>query len=310
MADTSEFDVDPTDEKTHPPGEEELWNESWYFDFVSEDATIGGYVRVGLYPNIDAVWYWACLVGVDRPLVIVVDHEVPLPTSSGSLELRHDGLWADNNCEDPVRRWSLALESFAVSIDDPAEMYRGAQGERTPFGLELEWETDGLSFAYPALLTRYEIPCRVHGEVRVGDQVVPFDGVGQRDHSWGVRDWWATGWCWTAFHLNDGSQWHAVTTKPAQEGFGYVQGRGAPIEMYMGFTVDEVLDSEGIPTSAVLHLNDTDVAFTPTGCAPILLVAPDGRISRFPRCMGRFEAADGASGVGWIEFSQPQQPPA
>jgi hypothetical protein len=38
----------------------------------------------------------------------------------------------------------------------------------------------------------------------------------------------------------------------------------------------------------------------------VILVAPDGRTSRFPRAMARFVGADGRSGHGWIEWNQPQ----
>ena len=34
------------------------------------------------------------------------------------------------------------------------------------------------------------------------------DGQGQRDHSWGVRDWWAFGWCWCSLRLDDGTRVH------------------------------------------------------------------------------------------------------
>jgi len=307
MADDLSFAVDPRDEGRHPVGDQALWNESWYFDFVTPDASLGGYVRVGLYPNLGAVWYWACLVGPDRPLVIVADHDVA-PPSSETLELRHDALWADNVCEEPLERWSLGLESFAIAVDDPAEMYHRARGDLVPFGFELEWETDGIRFNYPLGLTRYEIPCKVHGEVSVGDERIEVDALGQRDHSWGVRDWWEIGWCWTAFHLDDGSRWHAVTSKPDQQGFGYEQAREEPLGVYGSVTVDEVLGPEGIPSSALMHLGETDVEFVPRAWAPILLDGPDNQVSRFPRGMGRFTKRGGATGVGWIEFNQPQAP--
>ena len=66
---------------------------------------------------------------------------------------------------------------------------------RVPFGFELDFFTDraGVSVAAP-LPARYEIPCRVHGAVLVGDERIEVDGWGQRDHSWGAaRDWWVTG---------------------------------------------------------------------------------------------------------------------
>ena len=34
------------------PATERLWGESWYFDFTNREGTLGGYVRLGLYPNL------------------------------------------------------------------------------------------------------------------------------------------------------------------------------------------------------------------------------------------------------------------
>ena len=94
------------------PGEERLWGESWYFDFTDREGTLGGYVRLGLYPNLGVAWYWACLVGEGRPLVTVIDHEVALPKAP-SLEIRADGLWADHVVETPFDHMTLGCEAFA-----------------------------------------------------------------------------------------------------------------------------------------------------------------------------------------------------
>ena len=95
-------ELDPRDEQRHDPDDSELWNESYYLDWFSEDLSVGGYVRVGFYPNLDRVWYWACLVGPDRQLVSIVEHEVPMPRSAASLDVRYDGLWADHVVETPA----------------------------------------------------------------------------------------------------------------------------------------------------------------------------------------------------------------
>ena len=44
--------VDPADEETHPAGPELLWSESYYLDFAAADGSLGGYVRIGRYPNL------------------------------------------------------------------------------------------------------------------------------------------------------------------------------------------------------------------------------------------------------------------
>ncbi|MBV9721686.1 MAG: hypothetical protein JO082_07185 [Mycobacterium sp.] len=40
------------------------------------------------------------------------------------------------------------------------------------------------------------------------------------------------------------------------------------------------------------------------GQAPVQLVAPDGRISYFPRGWANVSTADGRSGVGWLEWNR------
>jgi len=302
--------VDPADEGTHPPGPELLWNESYYLDFTAPDGSVGGYVRVGRYPNLGpsgVIWYWGCVVGPDRSLVTVIDNAVAFPASYESLEIRADGLWADHHVETPLEHFSLGLEAFGVRLDDPAETYHGVKGERTPLGFDLEWETDGIPFRWP--IDRYEVPCRVHGEILVGDERIEFEGPGQRDHSWGERDWWERGWCWTAFRLDDGTRLHAVTALPSEGwAMGYVQPPGGGLELVTAFDARPELGPEGIPTSAALDVGDLALQVEPLGWSPVLLTSPDGRDARFPRAMARVRTGDGRGGIGWIEFNQP--PPA
>jgi hypothetical protein len=306
---------DPTftgaDEQRHAPGPEELWGESWYFDFFDRDGTTGGYVRLGLYPNLGVAWYWACLVGEGRPLTIVVDHDVPMPSTGRSLEVRTEGLWADHNVETAFEHMSLGCEAFATALDEPAEAYGSMYGHRVPFGLDLEWETDGDRYPYPGV-TRYEVPCSVHGEVLVGDERIELDGWGQRDHSWGVRDWWTAGWMWSSGRLEDGTRFHAthVTYGGAPlYATGYVQGPDGPLGAVAADAIDRSQDlgAEGLPVTGRLQLAELGLTIAPVAFAPVLLAAPDGRISRFPRALCRFtDETTGRRGSGWTEWNQPQ----
>lgn len=299
--------VDPADEGRHDADGEPLWNESWYFDFASADGDLGGYVRLGLYPNLDRVWYWACVVGRDRPLVTVIDHEVPLPRPGGTLELRSSGLWADQQAETPLDHWSVGLEAFAVALDDPTATYGDLRGDRVPLGFDLEWETVGTPYRWPAPLDRYEIPCRVHGEILCGDEQIDFDGLGQRDHSWGVRDWWALDWCWFAGRFDDGASFHGARPEGLDFAAGYVQDDSGLREIE---TCDVVTEPgpDGLVQSAELRFLDCRLRVEPVAWSPVLLTADDGRRSRFPRALARFtDAGERArSGVGWIEFNQVQ----
>lgn len=311
--DLPDLTPDPADEGRHPPGTERLWGESWYYDFVTTDGAAAGYVRVGLYPNLDTLWYWAYLVrpGASHPLVAVIDHDVPIPSPGASVELRTEGLWADHIVETPLDHVTVGLEAFGVALDEPETAYGDLRGERIALGFDLEWETDRrLTFAYP-LTTRYEVSCTVHGEVLVGDERLEIAAVGQRDHSWGVRDWWAFGWCWISGWLADGTRFHASVQHPESGwAIGYTAVPDGPLEPTAACRVDRApLGAHGFPTEVEVAIGDLQLAVTPIGWAPVLLTSEDGSTARFPRGPVLVRGTDGRQGVGWIEFNQPQRSP-
>ena len=303
---------DPRDEHRHTADDTELWNESYYFDWFAADLSVGGYVRIGYYPNLDRVWYWACLVGPDRPLVTVIEHDIPMPSSPTSLELRHEGLWADHAVEDPLEHMSINLESFGLRLDDPAEVYGDPRGERVPFGFELDFFTDRAAYLWPPVTPRYEIPCRVHGDLLVGDERIEFDGWGQRDHSWGAaRDWWSMSWNWTAGRLEDGTRWHSAGGFFPDDPWGVaydLQGDSSELVEHDKVWVEVEEGRERLPERARTAFGRLDLAYEPLAFSPVLLVHPDGRQARFPRAMARVEAADGRTGGAWIEWNQPPVP--
>ena len=159
--------------------------------------------------------------------------------------------------------------------------------------------------------TRYEVPCTVHGEILVGDETIDFDGIGQRDHSWGVRDWWSFGWVWTAGGLEDGTRFHTTRVRvPGLEAFapGYVQPPGARPSRSRSARRTRSSTSTGSPPRPRSRAAPLDMAIEPVAFSPVHLVDDDGtgpRHARFPRALCRFEAADGRKGVGWTEWNQP-----
>lgn len=297
------------DEGRHEPTTDKWWGESWYLDFAAVDGSVGGYVRLGYYPNQKVAWWWAYLVGRDRPLVALRAHDVAVPRTG--TEVRSDGLWACLTAETPLQHWSVGMEAFAVALDDPVETYRGERGDRVPFGLDLEWEAVAPAFDYPGT-TRYEQSCQVHGEILVGGERIEFSGPGQRDHSWGPRDWWRFGWLWTAGWLDDGTRFHGASIELGEARYqpGYVVSPGGELTGVFGWKQDTTLAAEGFPAAVRMELGSLDMQVTPVGFAPILLTdESEGRVSRFPRAMCRFVDAGGASGVGWTEWNQPQAAP-
>jgi hypothetical protein len=319
---TADHVVLPDDEARHNPDGEDLWNESYYCDFARSDGTMGGWLRLGLYPNRQLAWWTAWIVWPDRPGACSANYSMPVPPGNGLVSESKEGERVEIELRRPLEEFRLAARVPARLIAAPEDVY--AHGEQTgsPAQLDLDvtWTTDGVPYHYD-LTTRYEIPCLVSGTVTVDGETFTVDGQGQRDHSWGVRDWWAFGWCWCSLRLDDGTRVHLADIRMnvgVPVFFGYIQRHG---QVYPAteLSVTEDLGDHGFPSKARIDIAadpgpgpelDVGIEVTPVAFGPVLLRNDDGRVSRFPRALVRCRADDGRAGMGWIEWNQPDAPPS
>ena len=283
----------PADERPHPPGPdsgspdsgspEAAWEESWHFDFVALDGSLGGFVRVTLRPGDGVAWYWAYLAGPRRPVVVVRDHELD-PPPGRTLELRGPGLWAQVICETPLDHWSAGLEASGVALDDPAEGLQGERGDPISLGLDLEWEAAGA----PAVEgTGYSQPAITHGEILLGSQRLALDGTGWWSHRWGVPPWRADGWWWAGGTFGDGKAVAAHSASAAAE--------APPLTLSR---------TDAAPASpATLAGGGAEVVLTPAAWA--LVPLPGGR--GLARSLCAWSEGDDR-GWGWCEWLQTRAP--
>jgi hypothetical protein len=295
------------DELAHTPTAEPLWSESWYADFVDAAQGLGGWFRIGLIANQRTAWVHALLCGPELPTVAVVDVEVPLPVDPWVL--RTDTFEVGHSASAPLQTYRVDLRGQGQVYSDPSALLRGEPGAPAEVTMDLEWATDGTPYKYQ-LATRYEIPCTVSGTVTVNDTRYRIDAVaGQRDHSWGVRDWWSMDWVWSALHLDDGAHLHGVNIRiPGVPGFsiGYLQDRDGKVTELDTVNSREAFGANGLPSDATLSLDPGAVIANVAvrGNAPVRLTAADGRVSQFPRSWVNVSTTDGRSGVGWVEWNR------
>jgi hypothetical protein len=267
-------------------------------------------VRIGLYPNMGVAWYTAFVCGPGRATVGAVDFHAPLP-AEGSLAVEREGLCADHVCADPLERFEVTLSGRGEAHEDAAAFLRGEHGAATELSLRLSWTTTGTPYAY-RLATRYEIPCSVTGTVAIDGEEHVLAGAGQRDHSWGTRDWWSMDWMWSAGAMDDGTRFHAVALRipdaPALS-VGYVQPPDGEVVELDAVLAEEEVDGDGLITRARIGVDRglPQLAVEPLAFGPLRLVAPDGRVALFPRAMCRFRAEDGRTGLGWVEWNRNQR---
>ncbi|MGI9125994.1 MAG: phosphotransferase [Mycobacterium sp.] len=300
---------DPVDEAAHAPGDEPLWNESWYWDFADPEQGIGGWIRLGLIPNQNVAWVNALVCGPDIATVALLDFHAPLPANpndfgSGGIEMRHSATV-------PLGEYRVEIGGPARSFDHPAGLLQGESGEPAQLAMDLTWHTVATPYTY-RITTRYEIPCTVTGSVTIDGESYTINAVaGQRDHSHGVRDWWSMDWVWSALHLDDGTHLHGVDLRipglpPVS--VGYIQRDGEPVVETTSVIAKASLADNGLPLATTLTFEPGPLIAEIEVCGhgPVRLVAPDGRVSFFPRAWAKVKTADGRSGVGWLEGNRNQ----
>jgi hypothetical protein len=135
-----------------------------------------------------------------------------------------------------------------------------------------------------------------------------FEAVpGQRDHSWGVRDWWGMDWVWSALHLDDGTHLHGVDIRlPAAPpiGVGYVQSPGAALTELQAVTARASFADNGLPVTTSITFDQLEAVADIRGHAPLRLAAPDGRVAWFARAWASITTSDNREGIGWIEWNR------
>ena len=305
MATMATWELTPSDEGRHPTGPEELWGESWYLDWCAPDGSHGGYVRLGLYPNLGVAWWWIAVVEAGAGPVLVVDHTLPVP-GEGVAVPGVDLSWGERFSTFGVRAQGDGLR-YATG----AGPLRGEEAEPVPVGVDLTWRAEGPPFPY-AMTTRYELSCSVTGTVRVAGRTLTVDGPGQRDHSWGWRDWWVFPWSWTSGRLADGTAFHAARSLLPDAllfATGYVLGPGGALEPTDEVVAEPRPDPDRLVPHARHRIGPLELRSEALAHAPLLLVADDGRTSVFARALCRFHRPDGTTGVGWTEWNQPVTPP-
>ncbi|MGV0837902.1 DUF7064 domain-containing protein [Mycolicibacterium thermoresistibile] len=303
----------PDDEFAHQPTDEPLWNESWYFDFVDAEQGVGGWVRLGLMPNEKITWINALLCGPDMPTIAITEWDAPPPDDPFDIRTATSELVME--ATDPLRTYRVTVRGRGQAYDDPEVLLAGGTGEPVELTFDLVWTSAGTPYQY-RITPRFEIPCTVSGTVTAGDRSFTIEAVpGQRDHSWGVRDWWGMEWVWSALHLHDGTRLHGVDVRIPEMGpvgIGYIQPPGEPLIELAGVTARESIADTGLPVGTTIELTpgiertpgDVSVDVDIRGHAPVRLTAPDGRVSHFPRAWCTVTTGDGRTGVGWVEWNR------
>ncbi len=175
-------ELDSTAEYLHEVGERPDWRESYYFNWVDSDSEVSGFATIGLLPNVNKREFVFALFYDDRREVYFMEPEGSVPGDMGAA--LDDGALSFK-MNQPLSDWTIHFTGPTLEADirwkgrfQPFEFGRGS----------------GTSWA-----GHFEQSGQVKGSITIEDgRTLQLNGLGQRDKSWGSRDWHIDSWY--AFH--------------------------------------------------------------------------------------------------------------
>ena len=293
-----------------PPNDEPLWNESWYFDAMKPDGSIGMYARIGRLPNQNKCNFIGGIFQRGKAPITFVDMNAPLPPSDPFVQrLTAERFSVEARCVDPLTTFAVKINGKGTSFEDPSAPLRGEQGVDVPdVAIDLVYQTRGQPYNKRAQ-TRYEVPCTVDGTIKIGSETLQLRAVpGERNHSWGVRNWWVSDWVWSAVHFEDGTQVFTIALNKGAEssgGSGFVQKDGKLTEITRVVNNFE-WGEDGLPGKLSLQISPGDLVIEcePVAAAGLRMLDPEGREAHLPRVMCSATTSSGLQGVGWLDFNR------
>lgn len=197
--------ITPQDEAYHVcDSPDPLWRESHYFNFYDPQHQIGGITTIGRKPNVGHSEAVLVLYLPDGSL-LVYKQEVPVTGMSAAGALRYE-------MTEPLTDWWLTFAGTCLRVMEPRKLASRwtqfkALFRRQRVRLDLRWQGLNPVFDYGdyAVLPpdnrvaarHYEQAGHYTGFIELDGERLEMDALGERDHSWGIRDWHAPDeWRW------------------------------------------------------------------------------------------------------------------
>lgn len=243
----------------HPVGGHLEWNESFYFNFYDKESGIFAFMRIGLKPNKKEKDVFCCFLMPDGSLIGIKDKE-PLK----NMELSAKGLSFVKIF--PEKKWALNFSGHLALLGGPKPV-------PVSVSFSIGFETLNKVFNYRECVSgikeqisqsvaseHLEQFGRVTGVLNIAGKEHIINGMGERDHSWGVREWNAPKmWIWLTCQFSN--EYALNVTKlvvPQGEvdaGFIHLKGRNVPLvkaDIHTDYAED------GFPSSLSMALTDKE----------------------------------------------------
>lgn len=310
-----------SDDRVHAPGADRRWRESYYFSFFDQKHRIGGFSSIGKRAasghsgSINVVW------GPARESLVASEFD-----TFETLDDTHDVAGLTYRGLAPFGAWEVAFDGRLNAGGDRVECDRAALGpaadNTVPVRYELTFTPTHPPYVYrqrpewSELFTGHvDEVCTVRGTLTIGDETYDIDGRGGKDHSWGVRNWFApVAWRWFDLVSDTGPSltlWRAAFQPGDWTSDGAVFA-GAELSALDGYvetvsTMEVPGRSKPLPKTLRAELTAGGRTYGLTGevrrVLPVMFVRDD-RVSWNDRALVECTFDDGSTGWANVEFAE------
>ncbi|MEA2055985.1 MAG: PEP/pyruvate-binding domain-containing protein [Candidatus Thermoplasmatota archaeon] len=242
----------------HGFGNEKEHNESFYFNFYDKKQNICGFMRIGLKPNKDEKSMFCFLMMPD-------DTNIGM---RGLEKFKNDKLSVDPLSfvkKKSEKKWALRYGGPMVDVKDKNKAHK--------VSFELVFDSLNDIFNYRDCVSGHaeeisknvasehlEQYGRVKGKISVDGKEFEIDSLGDRDHSWGIRDWTSPKmWVWLTSQFSEKVALNVtkliVKEGKVDAGFIHLDGKNHPL---IHSVIDTKYDRKGAPKSFTLKLKDKE----------------------------------------------------
>jgi hypothetical protein len=292
----------------HDFGKDLDWNESFYFSFYDKANDVLSFMRIGLKPNRKMKELFCFFIMPDG---VLVGNKEQVYYDSPALATR--GLAFQNL--DPEKRWRLLFAGNLMKASGSAKVLVNAH-------FDLLFETLNPVFNYRECVSgekervsrtvaseHLEQFGKITGHLFMGGKEYRIYGLGERDHSWGVREWNAPKmWAWLNCQFNENCALNV--TKLVMDNIEIDAGYffdGAANRPLVKAIIDTSWGKDGSPDSLRMLLTDKlgkeyAIEAEVLKKAALPFQGPDGKaLSILHETLGRYRMGD-LKGYGIVEY--------
>lgn len=293
----------------HGFGNQLDWSESFYFSLYDKENDILSFMRIGIKPNRRTKEFFCFFIMPDNTLMGKMGHEgyALFPSFSAS------GLTF--SIIKPEKAWRL-------SFDGELPRVGGESKNPAPASFELIFETLNPVFDYRECVSgekedisktvaseHLEQFGKITGRLAIDGKEYRINGLGERDHSWGVRQWNAPKmWAWLNCQFNEKCAMNVtkLVMGEVEIDAGYFFD-GAANRPLVKVGLETEFAKDGSPDSLKLSLTDKEgkvysVDAVVTKKAVLPFRSPDGKVlSLMHETLGRYSMGD-MTGYGIVEY--------